>query len=429
LKPFSVTADLIYNNPVELPRAAAGEFQGRGSIMHNEILTVSALFLPGMPNSSIADQLSTLPQVRLLGQTNNLEDFIRSYRAQKPDLIIVDLNETIELPNWLEDLTNRLPHTPMMLCSRNQAPEFLIRAMQLGVREFLPLPLVPADLEAALGRVLAAKKKRHGPEPGQGRLVAVTGLKGGVGVTSVAVNLAVALAEIDPERVVLVDLARPFADVASFLNQPKKTCLLDLIQNQDHLDPSFMMKILQPHKNHIAVLQGCPNFQTIKLVDFSVLDKVWANLRLLFDWIVVDLGHWLDEWHVKTAQEADHLLLLTELTVPDLHNLRQLWALFPQWGLERAKVKVLVNRYHRGNGLGLEDLEKIQKQPVFFTLPSDYKSLSESINHGVPLVEAAPRSKLYRSLRELAEELARLRGELTSEDAALPRSRRRFLFF
>jgi pilus assembly protein CpaE len=396
--------------------------------MHKPILTVSVLLLPGAANSPIVDQLNSLTYVQVVGQTNDLEDFLSLYRTKQPDLIIVDLNDTAELPGWIENLTSRLPQTQIMLCSRNQAPEFLIRAMQLGVREFLPLPLVRADLEAALERALGAKKKRDGLERGQGQLVAVTGLKGGVGVTAVAVNLAIALGELDPERVVLVDLGRPFADVANFLNQPQQSGLLELMENQDHLDSSFILKTLQLHKTHISVLHGCPSFKTMKLAHFSALDQVWTNLRLLFDWIVVDLGHWLDDWYIKTAQEADQLLLITELTIPDIHNLRQLLTLLPQWGLDKDKVKVLVNRYNRDNGVALVDLENIQRQPVFFTLPSDYKSLNESINHGVPLVEAAPRSKLYRSLRELAEELARL-SQLPPGEAALPRPRRRFLFF
>jgi pilus assembly protein CpaE len=396
--------------------------------MPNDILTVSVLSSPGTTTSPIVNQLTVLPRVQVVGQANNPEDFIGSYRAKQPDLIIVDLNGTTEPPVWLEDLTSRLPQAQVMLCSRNQAPEFLIRAMQLGVREFLPLPLVRADLEAALERVQAAKIKRHGLERGQGQVVAVTGLKGGVGATSVAVNLAVALGELHPERVVLVDLGRPFADVANFLNQPQQSCLLDIMENQEHLDASFILKTLQPHKTHISVLHGCPNFKAMKRVDFPPLEKLWATLRLQFDWVVVDLGHWLDEWYVKTAQEADHLILLTELSIPDMHNLRQLLPLFLQWGLEKGTVKVLVNRYHKGNGLALEDLENIQRQPVFFTLPSDYKALSESINHGVPLAEVAPRSKLYRGLRELADELTRLR-QSNVIDATLPRPRRKFLFF
>jgi pilus assembly protein CpaE len=165
----------------------------------------------------------------------------------------------------------------------------------------------------------------------------------------------------------------------------------------------------------------------MKFADASAFNKVWSNLRLLFDWIVVDLGHWLDDWYVNTAQEADHLILLTELSIPDLHNLRQLWNFFTQWGIEKEKVNIMVNRYHTGNGLDLGDLEDIQQKPVFFTLPSDYKSLNESINHGVPLAEAAPRSKLYRSLRQLAEELNRFKQ--LKADTALERPRRRFIFF
>jgi len=389
-------------------------------------LTASVLL--GSPNSSgkILKQLETFPHVQILSKTSNPEDFFLPGEIQ-PDFIMVDLNGFTELPAWLEQLTQRFSDTPVMVCSDNTERQFLIRAMQLGVREFLALPLVRAELEAALGRVFVAQKKRLAEQAGSGQVVAVSSLKGGVGVTSVAVNLAVALGEIYPERVALVDLGRPFPDVANFLQQPKKASLLDLIENKDHLDASFIMRTMQYHDAKIAVLHGCPNFKGLDLIKPGVLEKVWGNLRQLYAWIVVDLGHWQDdEVYLSTATAADRLILLTELTIPDLHHLRELWALFQQQGLQMRKISVVVNRYNSSNGVGLKDLERISQQPVFCTLPSDYKTLSECINLGVPLAEKAPRSKLCRSLRSLAEELIHSSQQ---EPNAETRTRRRFFFF
>ena len=404
-------------------RGASPPRQGRRTLVDK--LTASVLV--GSPASSgeILKQLETFPQVQILSKTSNPEDFFLVGKF-KSDFIMVDLNGLTELPGWLEQLTRRFSDIPVMVCSHNTERQFLIRAMQLGVREFLALPLVRAELEAAVGRVFVAQKKRLAEQAGSGKIVAVSSLKGGVGVTSVAVNLAVALAEIYPERVALVDLGRPYPDVANFLQQPKKASLLDLIENQDHLDPSFIMRTMQSHDAKIAVLHGCPNYKGLDLIKPAALEKVWGNLRQLFAWIVVDLGHWLDEVYLSTVNAADRLILLTELTIPDLHHFRDLWALFRQQGLQMQKISVVVNRYNSSDGVGLKDLESISQQPVLCTLPSDYKILSECINHGVPLAEKSPRSRLCRSLRSLAEELIRSSQiEANSE----PRTRRRFFFF
>lgn len=394
--------------------------------MHPDVLNVSVLYGNGTPDASIPKLLQSLPMVQVLAEAKDPKELLSQPRVQATDLVMVDLDGAV--PEWLEDVTRGLPQSTVLLCSQSRDPDFLIRAMRLGAREFLPLPLVRGDLETALERVRAAKKARFAQGENSGRLVVVTGLKGGVGTTSIAVNLAASLAEDAPNRVALVDLGRPFPDVAKFLDQERKTSLLDLVQNKNHLDKTFILKTLQPHKAKLSVLHG-PEFTETGLVDPAVFDRLWGILRTIFEWIVVDLSHWLDELYLRTMREADQVLLLTELTVPHLQNLKTLWSILQHQGLEKGKVRVVVNRYHKTGGLGLGDVERIQKQPVFFTLPSDYPALSEAINYGAPLTEVAPRSKLCRSLRRLAEELMAHCAHETAAPVPAQLSKRRFLFF
>lgn len=398
--------------------------------MRPEALTVSVLYGTKNPEPAVPAALASRPDVRVLVQSHDPRELLGQHRSLTPDLLIVDLQGEGNPPPWLEALTKNLPHTTVLVCSRRKEPEFLIRVMQLGVREFLFLPLVPADLERALERVRTAKGERAAPDFSLGRLVAVTGLKGGVGATAVAVNLAVALAESHSDQVALVDLGRPFPDVRKFLDQEKGHNLLDLVQHKDHLDPALVLKTLQLHQGRLSVLHGCSELKDMRYIDVKLMQKVWAILRTSFAWTVVDLGHWLDDLYLDTVMEADQVLLLTELTIPDLANFKQLWSLLEHQGLKPEKVGVVVNRYGKGNGLGLGDLEVIQQRPIFFTLPSDYPSLSESINYGTPLTLAAPRSKLWRSLRCLGDKLmAQSQSAPMGADGERPKAKKRFLFF
>ncbi|MCL6622904.1 MAG: hypothetical protein K6T55_12520, partial [Syntrophobacterales bacterium] len=120
---------------------------------------------------------------------------------------------------------------------------------------------------------------------------------------------------------------------------------------------------------------------------------------------VADAGTWLDPYYLRLMQEADLVLMLTELTVPHLQNLRRLRGLHRAWDLEPDKVKVVVNRYERDYTLTLKDLKKIFGQPPFATLPSDFPALVDAINQGEPLVTVARRSRLWRRLKELADKL------------------------
>jgi pilus assembly protein CpaE len=192
----------------------------------------------------------------------------------------------------------------------------------------------------------------------------------------------------------------------------------------------MVLRTMQPHQAGIMLLHGCPKFKGIDLIKPAIMEKVWIKLSPLYEWIIVDLGHWLDEVFFATAKKADRLILLTGQTIPDLHNLRDLLMLFLHRGLKTEKINVIINRYQKGKSVDLKELESIQHQPVFFTLPEDDKSLRDSINHGIPLAEMSPRSKLYRSLRSLAQELIHSREAVTgAASTAPPKARRWFLFF
>ncbi len=141
-------------------------------------------------------------------------------------------------------------------------------------------------------------------------------------------------------------------------------------------------------------------------------------MRTAYDWVVVDLGTPLDRFYAWMLRQADQILLVTELDVPNLQNLKMMRSLFLEWDLNEHNVKFLVNRYTRDYALGLKDLENIFPRAISYTLPSDYVHLIEAINQGESLGERAPRSKLWRRLRELAAELLEQRKPETERQMA-----------
>jgi pilus assembly protein CpaE len=369
-------------------------------------LTLSVLNGPGSLEPGLTELLPRLPAVRLLHQAKDPETFAAQHQNQAPDLVLVNLNGNAGVPRWLEDLIARFPKAEFLVCSQSRDPDFLIRIMKLRVGNFLPLPLRLEELQEVTARVLAEREKERAAGA-RGLLVAITGAKGGVGVTTVAVNLAVALAERREKSVVLVDLARPFPQVGQFLDLKSPYSLLDLAHTVDKLDPLFVEKTVVHHPAGLDVLLSSPDFD----LDAPVfptpqeLVKVLDALRGLYSWVVADAGTWLDPYYLRLMQEADQVLMLTELTVPHLQNLRRLRGLHRAWELEPDKVKVVVNRYERDYTLGLKDLEKIFGQPAFATLPSDFPALVDAINQGEPLATVARRSRLWRRLKELAAQL------------------------
>ncbi len=163
--------------------------------MYLDQLTISILFGTGVQRPEIRAVLDKFPQLKLLGQTTDPQSFVGQHKDGSPDVVLVEMNGESQVPEWLENLPREMPHTQVLLCSFSREPDFLIRAMQLGFREFLPLPLTQGDLEGALNRVRMARKQVTHSADRQGRIIVVTGHKGGAGSTSIAINLAQAIAE------------------------------------------------------------------------------------------------------------------------------------------------------------------------------------------------------------------------------------------
>ena len=167
--------------------------------------------------------------------------------------------------------------------------------MQVGIREFLPLPLSQSDLEGALNRVRMSQKQLMPLDNQQGQIIVVTGHKGGAGTTMVAVNLALALAESVTGQVALIDLGRPFPDVATFLDQESTYSIIDMIQNNATLDKSFVQRIMQSYNPRLSILHGAVDFKDQDSIELESLERVLAILRDMYEFIVIDLSHWLDE--------------------------------------------------------------------------------------------------------------------------------------
>jgi pilus assembly protein CpaE len=275
-----------------------------------DILNVSILYGTGVPDPDFLKVLEDIPQVQMVAQAQSPEEVFGQKQGPVADLVMVYMNGEDSLPEWLETLTNGLPQTAVLLCSHKMDPEFLLKAMRVGVREVVPLPLNQEELEAAFNRVRASRRRLSEVTGAGGRILTITGNKGGVGATTIAVNLSVALARSQVGRVLLVDLGRPYPDVGNFLDRESMHTLFDLIQNQANLDQSFMEKTIHPYEKNLALIHGISDFNDQDNLDLEGLRRVFTILKAHYRWIVVDLSHWLDELFLQVIQDSDLVLML-----------------------------------------------------------------------------------------------------------------------
>jgi pilus assembly protein CpaE len=378
--------------------------------MSGDKLTIS-LLCGAWGKSQIDPQLiKSLENLEIIQEAHAVEAFGTLPKDVVPDIVLIDLDGLGQIPDELETLVNGLSQSAIIICSQCKDSEFLLRLLQLHV-QFIPLPLTREKLEAALTQVRQTRQQAKPAKP-VSHLVALTGSREGVGITAIATNLSIALAEQIPGRVVLVDLARPFPAVCQFLNIKENHNIIDLIQNVDHLDIHFVENVLYKYKPNLSILLGNSDLtlSNCAILTDNAIYKIFSTLKNYFDLIIVDLGYWIDSMYLSIIGEADVVLLLTELSVPDLQNLGRVRKLFYRYNLDLTKIKIVVNRVEKKNILKLDDIESLFMQPIYYQLPSDYDSLSNAINQGESLAESAPNSKLWRSIKQLAAQLVKQTG-------------------
>jgi pilus assembly protein CpaE len=388
--------------------------------MSGDKLTIS--ILSGAWGTSQIDSqfINTMGDLDLVQEAHSVEALLTLHEDAVPDIVLIDLDGLGQIPDGLETLVKRLSQSTVIICSQCMDSEFLLRLLQLRV-QFIPLPLSQENLEAAVIQVRQTRQQAKPAKP-DGHLVALAGSREGVGITAIATNLSIALAEQIPGRVVLVDLARPFPAVCQFLNIKENHNIIDLIKNVDHLDPQFIGNVLHKYKPNLSLLLGNTDLtlSNCEMLTDNVIHKIFKTLKSSFDFVVVDLGYWIDSIYLTIVEEADVVLLLSELSVPDLHNLGRIRKLFYRYNFNLNKIKIVVNRYEKNNVLKLNDLESHFMQPIYYQLPSDYDSLSDAIDKGESLAESAPNSKLWRSIKRLATQLIEETGA-TPTNGDLPK--------
>jgi pilus assembly protein CpaE len=328
------------------------------------------------------------------------------------DLLILELGRTPEQDfKQIDALLAGNKVSEIFLTGENPDPGILMQAMRLGVKEFFPLPLNQSDVRTAMGRFLERiAKTPAAPETKKGRIISICGGKGGVGTTTVAVNLAVAYSNRkQPLSVALLDMNTIFGEIPLFLEISPKFHWGEITKNIERLDNTFLMNVLTRHSSGVHVLPSPAYLNGHHQPTPAIMQRLLGLMRQLFDVVIIDGGQSLNDAALKGMQMSDDVLLISTLSLPCLSNTSKLLRSFTDLGyIKKERIKVILNRYMKKNEIPLEDAEAGIGQQVFFSIPNDYKTTMAAINSGKPLSELAPQSPIAGSIIELSQKLIAL---------------------
>jgi pilus assembly protein CpaE len=317
--------------------------------------------------------------------------------ANQPGLLVIDLRDEPHLPPALASLKRHHPTTGVLLVASQLEPALMLAAMRAGVNEIVTFPVAVSELQAAIKRLVG-----NLASTARGDVFAFVGAKGGIGTTTVAVNVATALAKVAPESTLLIDLNIACGDAAVFLGSEPRFSVMDALENVQRLDPAFFGGLVTRTKAGLDLLgaSGRPVTPHFDAPRIRTLLEFAAQTR---QFTVLDVPR-SDSIALDALEGATKIFLVANQELATVRNASRMAATLRQ-RYSQARLSLVVTRTDRRAEIGYEDVERTVGIDISNTFPSDYRAAVQAMNKGRPLVLDTP-TELSKSFVAFARGLA-----------------------
>jgi len=297
--------------------------------------------------------------------------------ALQPSLVVLDIRERPILPSAIAMLRRQHPSTGVIIVAAALEPALMLEAMRAGVTEFLTAPVTAPDLQAAVTRVTSAGAPSAG-----GEVFAFLGAKGGVGTTTVATNVATALAQLAGGSTLLIDLHLAYGDAAVFLGTEPRFSVVDALENVHRLDKAFLGGLVGQAKGGLALLASSDRASATPVDSASVRALIDAAARH-YRYVVLDVPR--TGVTLESLDSAARIVMVANQELATVRAATRLSATLRQrYGKDR--LAVVVSRFDQHSEIGTADVERVLGSPVADTFPSNYRIALEALNAGRPVV-------------------------------------------
>ncbi len=368
-------------------------------------------------NTEMRENIRTLlmfqKDISIVGQAGTGEEAIQKTEDLKPDIVLMDIN----MPDMTgveatEVILQRYPTTTVIMMSIEDGKEYLQKAFAIGARGYLTKPFSGEELKSTIHSIFQMEQQRmtqvspaQEREVDKGKIITVFSTKGGVGKTTLAINLAVQYAQKYHKRVALLDLDLQFGDVSIMLNLNPQRTVAQLVQEQGELDEGLVENYLIQHSSKVKVLPAPLKPAYSELIKPEDIKNILEILRMNYDYVFVDTAPSYDDHTLNALDMSDEILVVSTIDLSTLKNIRLCLDVMKELNYSNEKLKLILNKATEKLGLSYQDVERTLGIKIYAYISSDEKSAVSAVNYGIPVLLSYPKSKVSEGIRSLAHML------------------------
>lgn len=339
------------------------------------------------------------------------EDGLQMAQTQKPDVAILD----VMLPGMNGyTLCRRLRQNsatalmPILMLTAQAETRDKLAGFEAGADDYLTKPFDPEELVARLRVLLARTQPVYAVKTEsqkRGALWAVFGAKGGVGKTTLATNLAVALAKSPGARVALLDADFSFGDVAAHLNLSPSRTILDLVPRVYDLDEELLGRVLIQHESGVRVLLGPYRPQDAELITPEALQLILQRLTETYDYVIVDCPSHYDDLTLLILERAEQIVMVLTPEIGPIKNTATFMEVAARLEIPAPRIRIVLNRANSEVGIAAPEIERALQMQIPLRLISGGRPVVLSVNHGKPIVMQQPQHPFSQQIARIGEML------------------------
>lgn len=353
------------------------------------------------------------PEITLAGEASSAEEAISKAKSVQPDIILMDINMPgMDGINATGVISAEVPGASIIIMSVQGEQEYLRKAMLAGAKDYLTKPFSGDELLNAIKQVYANEQRRRkvvafeprSAEPG--KIITIFSTKGGVGKTTIASNLAVALNQKTGARVGLVDADLQFGDIALFLNLLPRVTIAELVRDIESLDDKLLDSYLTPYADGVRVLAAPLRPEQAEVVTGPHMTAILKAMRAAYKYVVVDTTPAFNEAMLAALDISDMVLVVAAMDLPTIKNVKLCLEIMDSLDYPQDKVHLVLNRAQSDGGMDIREAEDSLRRTFTATLPSDGKTVVSSVNRGIPFVTTHPNAPVSQGVFNLAGSIA-----------------------